>query len=115
MKTEVYSWRLSGELKSDLEREARERKLSVSSLLETAARAWLKKPNGDSAGDEAQRKLHASAEACFGVIKGGNPQRAETARDAIRGRLRRRRHARRGHWYRRDAPAAAQQRSRALV
>jgi hypothetical protein len=97
MKTEVYSWRLSGELKSDLEREARERKLSVSSLLEMAARAWLKKPNGDSAGDEAQRKLHASAVACFGVIKGRNPQRAETARDAIRGRLRRRRHARRAH------------------
>jgi Arc/MetJ-type ribon-helix-helix transcriptional regulator len=96
MKTQVYSWRLSEELKSDLEREARERKLSVSAVIEMAARAWLKKPNEDSAGDEAQRQLHASAAACFGVIKGRNPQRTETARDAIRGRVRRR-HARRAH------------------
>ena len=41
MKSRVYSWRLSEDLKSDLEREARERKLSVSSLLEQAARELL--------------------------------------------------------------------------
>ena len=35
MKTEVYSWRLSGELKSDLEREARLRRVPVSLVLET--------------------------------------------------------------------------------
>jgi hypothetical protein len=96
MKTQVYSWRLSEELKSDLEREARERKLSVSSLLERAARAWLEKENGNPEGDEAQRKLHVSANACLGTIKGRNPERAETARQAIRGRLRRR-YARRAH------------------
>ncbi len=96
MKTHVYSWRLSEDLKSDLERKARERKLSVSSLLELAARSWLEKQNGNSEGDDAQRKLHALAAACFGIIKGGNPNRAETARPAIRGRLRRR-NARRTH------------------
>jgi len=96
MKTYVYSWRLSGDLKSDLEREARERKLSVSSLLELAARSYLEKQNGNSQGDEAQRKIHASAAACFGKIKGRNPNRAETARQAIRGRLRRS-NARRAH------------------
>ena len=47
MRTEVYSWRLSGELKSDLEREARLRKVPVSSVLETAVRDWLKKGDAD--------------------------------------------------------------------
>jgi post-segregation antitoxin (ccd killing protein) len=90
MKTQVYSWRLSEDLKSDLEREARDRKLSVSSLLELAARELLKKQNADSEGDEAQRKLQASAATCLGTIKGRNPNRAENTRQAIRGRLGRR-------------------------
>jgi hypothetical protein len=90
MKTQVYTWRLSCKLKADLEREARERKLSVSSLLELAAHAWLKRASGDSPGDEAQRKLHASAIACLGTLRGGNPRRAERTRDTVSGRLRQR-------------------------
>ena len=90
MRTEVYSWRLSGELKSDLEREARLRKVPVSSVLETAVRDWLKKGDADVSEDEAQRSLHASAASCFGVLASGNPRRAETARDALRKRLSRR-------------------------
>jgi predicted transcriptional regulator len=93
MKDEVYSWRLSGELKSDLEREARLRKMAVSSVLETAVRDWLKKSERNLPEDEAQRRLHTAAEGCFGVLDGGNPYRAETARDVLRERLRRR-HAR---------------------
>ena len=42
MKTEVYSWRVSSDLKPDLEREAHSRKASLASLLDTAAREWLK-------------------------------------------------------------------------
>src|SRR6266851_2146287 len=53
MKTEVYSWRLAGELKSDLERQARLRRVPVSSILDTAVREWLQKINGDSTGNEA--------------------------------------------------------------
>jgi hypothetical protein len=90
MRTEVYSWRLSGELKSDLEREARLRKVSVSSILDMAVRDWLKKSDGDAAGDEAQRRLHTAAASCLGVLTGRNPRRAETARQAIRDRLGRR-------------------------
>ncbi len=93
MRTEVYSWRLSGELKSDLEREARVRKVPVSAVLETAVRDWLKKGETDAAEDEAQRRLHSAAAGCFGVLASGNSRRAETARDALRKRLRRR-HAR---------------------
>jgi hypothetical protein len=94
MKTEVYSWRLSGELKTDLEREARLRKMPVSSVLDVAVREWLKKSNADVAGDEAQRELHAAAENCLGTLASGNSRRAETARKTIRRRLQRRRQAR---------------------
>jgi len=90
MKTEVYSWRLSSEVKSDLEREARERKVPVSSVLDLAVREWLKKHNADNGDQEAQRRLHSAAADCLGVLARGNPKRSETARAAIRERLRRR-------------------------
>lgn len=88
MKTEVYSWRLSGELKSDLERKARLRKVPVSAVLETAVRDWLKNSETEVAEDEAQRNLQAAADACFGALASGNSRRAETARDVLRKRLR---------------------------
>ena len=87
----MYSWRLPGELKSDLEREARHRKVSVSAILDLAVRDWLKKSGLEVEGDEAQRRLHAAAAKCIGVLTGRNPRRAETAREEIRRRLRRRR------------------------
>lgn len=90
MKTEVYSWRLSGELKSDLERESRLRQVPVSSVLEAAVRDWLRKRDADASEDEAQRRLHAAAASCFGALASGNPRRAETARDELRKRLGRR-------------------------
>ena len=90
MKTEVYSWRLSREVKSDLEREARLRKLPVSSVLSMAVRDWMRRSAADATGDEAQRRLHAAAASCLGVLDGGDPRRAERARKAIRERLRRR-------------------------
>ncbi len=90
MRTEVYSWRLSGELKSDLEREARLRQAPVSSVLEAAVRDWLRKRETDASANEAQRMLHAAAATCFGVLASGNPRRAETARAELRKRLGRR-------------------------
>ena len=90
MKTEVYSWRLSGELKSDLERQARLRRVPVSSILDTAVREWLQKSNGDVMSDEAQNRLHAAAARCFGTFAGSESHRAETAADAVRRRIRRR-------------------------
>lgn len=93
MKTEVYSWRLSEELKSDLERKARLRKVPVSVVLETAVRDWLKHSDTEVPEDEKQRRLQASASSCFGSLASGNARRAERARDVLRKRLRRR-HAR---------------------
>ena len=86
----MYSWRLSEELKSDLEREARLRKLPVSAVLETAVRNWLELKKGDASGDDAQRRLHSAAANCFGAVASSNPRRAETARAMLRERLKRR-------------------------
>jgi hypothetical protein len=89
MKTEVYSWRVSTDVKTGLEREARRRKLSVSAVLDLAAREWLSKAaGGDDA--EAQRRLHESAARHIGAFAGSDPRRAEKARSSVRERLRRR-------------------------
>jgi len=93
MSTEVYSWRVSSELKSDLEREARLRETSLSAVLNLAVNDWLKQRASNIEDDQEQLKLHASASSCLGTIAGRNPRRAENARQAIRERLRRR-HAR---------------------
>ena len=90
MKTHVYSWRLSGELKSDLERQARLQKVPISTILDMAVREWLKKSSIDVSGDEAQRRLHAVAEKYIGVLKGLDKDRSETVRETIRKKLRRR-------------------------
>ncbi|MGA2300523.1 MAG: hypothetical protein ABSG77_07505 [Candidatus Acidiferrum sp.] len=89
MKTEVYSWRLPPSLKADLERVARVRKIRVSAVLDIAVREWLAKNAQEIAGDEEQKRLHAAAEKCIGVIAGKNPRRAETAAATIRKSLRR--------------------------
>ncbi len=90
MRTEVYSWRLSGDLKSDLEREARIREVPVSSILDVAVREWLQKSAAATPEQELQDKLHAAAAKSLGVLAGGNPHRSETVRASVRERLRRR-------------------------
>lgn len=79
MKTEVYRWRVSEEVKLALEREARARKLPVSAILDWAVRDWLKNSGVDATGEAAQYRLHAAAARCLGVLAGGNPRRAERA------------------------------------
>jgi hypothetical protein len=93
MVAEVYRWRVPRELKSDLERQARIRKTSLSAVLTLAARDWLKQNAVTIGDDEEQRRLHEAGMKCVGAIAGGNPRRAETAHLAIRQRLKRR-HAR---------------------
>jgi hypothetical protein len=85
MKSEVYSWRVSTDLKTGLEREARRRRISVSAVLDLAARDWLNKGQGD----EQQPRLHKAASKCFGSLASGNAHRSENARQAVRQRLRR--------------------------
>ena len=90
MKSEVYSWRVSRELKSGLEREARRRKLSLSAVLDLTALDWLNRSGQDSGSDEEQHRLHTSAEKVFGSIAGGDPSRSKNVRRSVRERLKRR-------------------------
>ena len=89
MKTEVYSWRVSADLKTSLEREARRRDVSLSAVLDVAAREWLTRSGADTAGGEAQQRLHRAASKHLGALAGGVPGRSENARRAVRARLRR--------------------------
>jgi hypothetical protein len=87
-KTEVYSWRLSPRLKNELAEQARAKHTSLAELLEEIAESWLRQA-GAQDGDEAerQRRLHEAALPFVGAIDGGQPDRAETARDRLRSRL----------------------------
>ena len=86
----MYSWRLSPDLKTEVERAARTRKKTFSAILETAVREWLEK-SGDEAGEEAeQRRLHAEAENCLGIISSGRRGRSERVSADVRARLGRR-------------------------
>jgi hypothetical protein len=89
MKTEVYSWRVSTELKTGLEREARRRKISLAAALDLAAHEWLQKTNADDDAVE-QKRLHAAAAKAIGAIKDGGPYDAENVREIVRERLRQR-------------------------
>ena len=88
MKTEVYSWRVSTDIKTGLEREARRRKLSLSAVLDLAAKEWLKKSEPGSDDEQEQRRLQQAALKCVGSIAGGDPLRSENAGHAVRDRLR---------------------------
>ena len=90
MKTEVYSWRVSTELKTGLEREARRRKTSLSAVLDLAAQEWLTKAGAGNESDEEQRRLRQAASECFGAFASGDSRRSQSVRQAVRQRLRRR-------------------------
>ena len=87
MKTEVYSWRVSAELKADPEREARRQKLPVSAILDKAARAWLRNERAAADDEKEQRRLHRAAEKFFGAINGGDPSRSRRVGEIVRRRL----------------------------
>jgi hypothetical protein len=90
MKTEVYSWRVSSELKSDLERAARHRRVPLAFVLEEAARKWLAESAAKLSDDESQSKLHAAVEPFIGALASIGPADAHSARKIIRRRLARR-------------------------
>ena len=88
MKSKVYSWRISPDLKADLELEARREKLSLAALLEQMAleRLGQQRSHADT-GDAAQERLHQEAARWIGSIAGGNPERSESVRTVVRKRL----------------------------
>jgi hypothetical protein len=90
MKTEVYSWRVSAELKTGLEHEARQRRMSLSAVLDLAAQEWLMRNRASLEGDEEQRSLHQAVSEYVGAIAGTGAGRSENVRHLVRERLRRR-------------------------
>ncbi len=89
MKSQVYSWRLTPDLKQALEAEARAAGVSLAVLLDRIAREHLDRQRPED-GDDAdlQRRLHAEAAACFGTVAGGDPGRSRRVRQGVRDRLR---------------------------
>jgi hypothetical protein len=90
MKTEVYSWRVSTDVKTGLEREARRRKMSLAGVLNLAAREWLNKAGAANNDDREQIRLQKAALKCFGAFEGTDPHRSENVRHEVRERLRNR-------------------------
>jgi hypothetical protein len=89
MKTEVYSWRVSTDIKTSLEHAARRRKVSLSAVLDMAAQEWLKSSGSEGDDDERQQGLQKAASECFGSIASGATRRSETVSETLRQRLRR--------------------------
>jgi hypothetical protein len=88
MKSEVYSWRLSPDLKSDLEEAARQERVSVAQLLERITRAWLKTHAAAAEDDAAeQERLRAIAMQFVGTIRSGDPELSEKVSERMRERL----------------------------
>jgi hypothetical protein len=90
MKTEVYSWRVSSDIKTSLEREARRRRISIAAALDLAAREWLQKSGTANEGDDQQRRLRTAASKWVGTLASGNAHRSQTVSEAVRDRLKRR-------------------------
>jgi len=87
MATEVYSWRVSSELKARLEQEARARKTSVASVLDTAAREWLEKSSPDESDEEVQVRLNKELEKYIGMFSGDDPNRSQNVSAIVREKL----------------------------
>lgn len=87
MKTEVYSWRLSPELKAKLEEAARDEGTSLAQLLEKIARKWLRGARREGDDGEEQRRLHEEAARFIGKMRGRDPRRAQEASQRIREKL----------------------------
>lgn len=90
MKTEVYNLRVSTEVKIGLEREARRRRVSLSAIIDLAARDWLVKAGAETSDEQEQARIQQAASECFGALEGGNPRRSEHVRQDMRKLLRQR-------------------------
>jgi hypothetical protein len=84
-KTEVYSWRVSAELKGVLEEYARRERTSLAQLLEGIVTTWLKKENETRDEEREQQRIREQAMTCVGsVALGQGPYTAERVRERVR-------------------------------
>ncbi len=81
MQTSVYSWRLSTDLKINLEEQARREGKSVAELLLEFAEEGLRGRSNELADDqEQQRGIRERAAAAIGSIRGHDPTRSARAK-----------------------------------
>jgi hypothetical protein len=91
MKTEVYSWRVSAQRKTELENESRRKGTSLAGLLDQITADWLQERRNARNGDDAeQARIRKRAEAAIGSIAGGDPHRSSQASQRVREILRKR-------------------------
>jgi hypothetical protein len=93
-KNEIYTWRLSSELKAVLEEAARDEGTSLAEILDRAVTQWLTEHGGRNSDEQTQQRLHAAASATFGKIHGGDPLRSTTVRQQIRAKMQQKRASR---------------------
>ena len=86
-RSEVYSWRVSPELKVGLEDAARSEGTSVARLLDRIVTEWLAGFRDEENDDEEQRRIHKAATKCFGKLQGGDPHLAERASSRVKDKL----------------------------
>jgi hypothetical protein len=80
MKTEVYSWRVSADKKTELEEEARKEGASLSALLDEITTSWLTaRRNGNGEDEAEQAAIRKRASRAIGSIRGGDPTRSSRA------------------------------------
>ena len=85
MKTEVYSWRLDPDLKSDLEEQARTEGKTLSSLLEEFAWDGLRARHNGRPNDEAeQAAIRQRAASAIGAVRGTDPARSSRVSEVVR-------------------------------
>ena len=88
MKSEVYSWRLSPEMKTRLESEARRSGKSLAEVLEQISANWLENRAGNY-DEEMESRLRKQIMATVGTIRGGDPHRASRSKELVREIIRR--------------------------
>ncbi len=86
-KSEVYTWRVSPEVKGGLEEIARRERRSVSQVLDEIVTEHLQADAQESSAEgDQQRRLHNRAARFAGRLS-GDPDRAANARGRVRTRL----------------------------
>ncbi len=94
-KSEVYSWRLSTELKMQLEAAARDEKTSVGIILERIARAWLRRRRRSKQDDAEHERMRAALLACAGTYQGDGTSATNAQVRKVMGEYLEAKHARR--------------------
>jgi len=98
-KSEVYSWRVSPQMKRALEETARRQKQSISTLLEKiVAQSFRNDGEGWNEEEAAlQKRLHAAGLSAIGKIKSGRTDRSKRVREEVRRKLQRKHERARAH------------------